>query len=97
MASLSYGDNEFRRRGRDTDEDGLILGGHIRGWLTQRLELNGTVWLDDSTGSGTETVLEFGGQFFHETNWSYGGRLRIDDNDSVLFLGVRFYFGASRR
>ena len=97
MASLSYGDNEISRRGRNFNDDGLILGGHIRGWLTQKIELNGAVLLDNSFGSSTETVLELGGQYFHEINWSYGGRVRVDETDSVLFLGARFYFGASRR
>ena len=97
MASASYGDNEIERPGPDLDEEGLILGGYVRGLVTARFELNGALLLDNSTGSNTDTVVEFGGQYFYRSNWSYGGRVRIDENDTAVFVGARFYFGASRR
>ncbi len=97
MASAAYADNDLDTRGRDTEEEGVILGGHVRGWLTPRFELNGAVLLDNSTGSSTDMVLEAGGQYFRGRNWSYGGRLRVDEDEDALFLGIRFYFGASRR
>jgi hypothetical protein len=97
MASLSYADNEIDNSGRNNTEKGLILGGVLRGWLTQRIELSGAILLDDSLGSGTDVVLEFGGQFFRNRNVSYGGRIRADEHDETLAAGVRFYFGASRR
>lgn len=97
MASLSYADNEFERRGVDSSDEGLVLAGQIRGWVTGKLELNGTLMLDDSAGSGTDTVLVLGGQYFHRANSSFGGRIRVDEDDTTVFLGLRFYFGASRR
>jgi len=97
LASVSYADNDIEAPRRNIDEEGLILAGRIRGWLTARFELNGAVMLDNSIGSSTETILEFGGQFFEGRNHSYGGRIRVDENDTTLFLGARFYFGASRR
>jgi len=57
----------------------------------------GAVMLDNSTGSSTDTILELGGEFFRVRNRSLGGRIRADENDTTLFLGARFYFGASRR
>lgn len=97
MGSISYGDNELTLPGRrKADEEGLLIGIHVRGWATARIELNGAAILDNSAGSSTDTVLELGLQYFRAANWSYGGRLRNDDEDSALFIGVRFYFGASR-
>jgi hypothetical protein len=97
LASVSYADNEIDLPLRSIDEEGVILAGEIRGWATARFELSGTVMLDNSVGSSTETILEFGGQFFRDRNRSLGGRIRADEDDTTLFLGARFYFGASRR
>lgn len=98
IASLSYADNDIDRPGPGrADEEGLVLGGQVRAWATPRIELAGGVMLDNSTGSNTDTILELGLQYFHENNLSYGGRIRADEDDTVLFLGARFYFGASRR
>ena len=97
MASLSYADNEIERRGGPTvDEEGLILGGHVRAWMSPRVELQASVLLDNSKGSSTDAVVEFGLQYFRRENWSVGGRIS-DDDETTLFLGARFYFGASRR
>jgi hypothetical protein len=97
MVSLSYADNEIDRRMRNSDEEGLILGGQLRGWLSQRLELSGAILLDNSIGSSTDVVIELGAQFFSGANVSFGGRIRADEDDEVLAGGIRFYFGASRR
>jgi len=98
IATLSYADNEIDPRGPSSiDEEGLIIGGHVRGWATGKIELAGSVMLDNSTGSSTDTILELGLQYFQDANWSYGGRLRADEDETTLFLGVRFYLGASRR
>jgi hypothetical protein len=98
MASLSYADNDIDLRGLPLrKEEGLILGGHARGWMTGRVELAGSVLLDNSKGSDTDTIVEFGLQYFRQASWSVGGRIRDDDDATTLFLGVRFYFGASRR
>lgn len=97
MASLSYADNKFERQGLKSSDEGLVLAGQVRGWVSAKVELNGAVMLDGSVGSGTDTALEFGGQYFHHPNSSFGGRVRIDEDDTTVFLGLRFYFGASRR
>jgi hypothetical protein len=97
LASVSYADNEIDLPLRSIDEEGVILAGEIRGWAAARFQLSGTVMLDNSVGSSTETIVEFGGQFFRDRNRSLGGRIRADEDDTTLFLGARFYFGASRR
>jgi hypothetical protein len=97
LASIAYADNEIDVPGIAEDEEGVVLGGHVRGWASQRMELNGAVLLDNSAGSSTETVVEVGAQYFRARNWSYGGRVRAGEDDTALFLGVQFYFGASRR
>ena len=97
IGSIAYGDNSVSTPGLGKeDEEGLLVGAQVRGWATARVELNGGVTLDNSAGSSTDTVLELGMQFFHAANWSYGGRIRSDDEDTAVFAGIRFYFGASR-
>jgi len=96
IGSVAYGDNSINVPGRGTDdEEGLLIGAHVRGWVTAKIELNGGATLDNSVGSSTDTVVELGMQYFHAANWSYGGRIRSDEEDTALCLGIRFYFGAS--
>lgn len=98
IAKLSYADNEIDPPGPGRiDDDGLMVGGEIRAWLARDFEVGGEITLDDSIGSGTETVLGIGGQYYFGDNASAGARLRIDDADTTVFIGVRFHFGASRR
>lgn len=99
VGKLAYADTEIDRSGGapDFDEQGLVASGELRGWLSERVELSGELFLDDSLGPDLETVLEFGGQYHMNRNLSAGGRLRVDDNDTTLLLGVRFYFGRSAR
>ena len=98
VASVSYSDNDVDTPGRSSvEEEGIVIGGQVRGWATDRLELSGAAFLDRSRGSSTDTVIELGVQFLTEPRLSYGGKVRIDEDDSTVSLGVRFYFGASRR
>jgi len=98
VAKLAYADNEidFPGPGR-FDDEGLVLSGEFRGWISQRLELSGELLLDDSIGSDIDTVLEFGAQQHRRGNLSLGGRVRVDEDDTTLLVGARFYFGASNR
>lgn len=97
MASASFAENEIDLPGPNLDEDGVVIGGHIRGWVSPRLELGGAALLDNSIGSSTDTVVEFRAVFSAYRNLSYSGRIRVDEDESSLFIGARFYFGASRR
>lgn len=98
VASLSYAANEIDTPSTvEVEEEGLVLAGQLRGWATNRLELSGAVFLDNSQGSSTETAVELGVQYFTDARLSYGGVVRIDEDDSTVSLGLRFYFGASRR
>lgn len=98
VATIGYGDNEIDTPSRQgVKEEGVIVGAQLRGWATPRLELSGAASLDQSRSSGTDTVVEFGVQYLAGSRLSYGGRIEADDKDTTTFLGVRFYFGASRR
>lgn len=99
VAKLAYADTEIDRPGpgRDFDDQGLIASGELRAWVSRDIELHGELSLDDSFGSDLETVLEFGGQYFLDGNFSVGGRIRVDEDDTTLLLGGRFYFGKSAR
>lgn len=96
VGKVALGDSEIDRRNRpDIDDNGLILGIGLRGWATNELELSGEILLDDSLGSDIDTVVEVGGQYFTNPDFSLGGRIRIDEEETTLFLGLRFYFGRS--
>jgi len=98
VASVSYSSNNIdTRRRSEFEEEGIVIGGRLKGWATDRIELSGATFFDRSRGSNTDTVVELGVQYFTEPRLSYGGKLRVDENDSSVSLGVRFYFGASRR
>jgi hypothetical protein len=98
VAKLAYANTELdlQNQSPDLDEEGLILSGEIRSWVGERLELSGELFLDDSLDD-LETVLELGAQFHRKNTLSLGGRLRIDEEDTTLLLGARFYFGPSAR
>ena len=86
-------DSDLDRPGPfDLDDDGLILHAGLRGWATPVVELSSFIFLDDSLGSDVETVIEVGGQWFTRRNFSIGGRVRVDEDDTTLFFGARFYF-----
>ena len=86
-------DSEIDRPGpNDIDDDGIILHAGLRGWITPNVELSSFLFLDDSLGSDSDTVLELGGQYFTRNDFSIGDRVRVDEDDTVLFFGVSFYF-----
>jgi hypothetical protein len=99
VAKLAFAASEIDGPGAapDFDADGLILSGEIRSFIAANVELSGELSLDDSLGSDLETILEFGGQYHLNDSFSVGGRLRVDDDDTTLLLGARFYFGGSVR
>jgi hypothetical protein len=98
IASASYSKNEIDTPTRvGVEDEGIVLGGQLRGWATNRIELSGAIMLDNSKGSSTDTVVELGVQYLTEPRLSYGGRVRVDEDDTTISGGLRFYFGASRR
>ena len=98
VAKLAYAETEIDHIGQapDVDDEGLILSGEIRSWVGPRLELSGELLLDDSVDD-LETVWELGAQFHRKNTLSFGGRIRVDEEDTTLLLGARFYFGPSAR
>jgi hypothetical protein len=98
VASLSYATNEIDTPARSgVENEGLIVGGQLRGWATNRIELSGAVMLDHSKSSSTDTVVELGVQYLTKPQLSYGGNIRVDEDDTTVSGGLRFYFGASRQ
>ena len=99
VARVALADSDLDGPGPfSVDDEGLILSGMLRTWIAPNVELAGELMLDDSLGSDLETVLEFGGQYHLNERFSVGGRIRVDDDETTLFLGGRFYFRvASRR
>jgi hypothetical protein len=98
VAKLAYvqTDLDLSSQGSDLDEEGLIASGEFRAWVGQRLELSGELFFDDSLDD-LETVVELGAQLHRKNTLSFGGRVRIDEEDTTLLLGARFYFGPSAR
>lgn len=98
FARLSFGDSDLDGPGRASiDDEGILVSGGLRGWITDDVELSGELLLDDSLGSDVEVVVEFGGQYYVDDRFSLGGRIRVDEDEMTLFLGGRFYFrGFSR-
>lgn len=98
VVELAYAQTEIdpSSQGSDLDEEGLIVSGEIRSWVGQRLELSGELFLDDSLDD-LETVVELGVQFHRINTRSFGGRLRVEEGETTLLLGARFYFGPSAR
>ena len=93
VARLSLASSERDRpRRAAVDDEGFIISGILRGWITDQVELSGEVLLDDSLGSDIDAVLEFGGQYYVNDQFSVGGRIRVDEDETTLFLGGRFYF-----
>jgi hypothetical protein len=96
VAKLAYAQTELElsSQASDLDEEGLIVSGEIRSWVGERLELSGELFIDDSLDD-LETVVELGAQFHRKNTLSFGGRLRVEEDDTTLLLGARFYFGPS--
>jgi hypothetical protein len=94
VVGLALADSELDPPGpAKIDGSGPILSGSLRGWLTNAVELTGTISLDDSLDSSSNTVLEIGGQYHMSNQFSLGGRVRIDEDETTLFFGGRFSFG----
>jgi hypothetical protein len=97
LAGIALAKSELDFRGpAKIDDEGLILKAGIRGWITNELELSGEILLDDSLRSDMDSVIEVGGQYHASSQFSIGGRVRIDEDETTLFLGGRFYFRVGR-
>jgi hypothetical protein len=96
VVKLAYAqtDLDLSSEAPNLDEEGLFVSGEIRSWVGDRLELSGELFLDDSLDD-LETVIELGAQFHRRNTLSFGGRLRVEEDDTTLLLGARFYFGPS--
>jgi len=98
VASLSYAKNDINNPSpSNSDNKGVIAAAQLRGWATSRIELSGALMLDNSKSSSHDTVVELGVQYLTKPQLSYGGHIRIDEDDTTVSGGLRFYFGESRQ
>ena len=94
IVALAYADSELDPPGPGkVDDSGAILSAALRGWLTNSVELSGAILLDDSLGSDVNSVLEIGGDYYLSNQFSVGGRVRVDEDETTLFVGGRYHFG----
>jgi hypothetical protein len=94
VASVAFADSELDFPGPSKiDDDGLILGFGLRHWLSDSVEAYADILLDDSLGRNVDSVLRLGGEYHINPQFSIGGRVRVDEDETTLFLGGRFYFG----
>lgn len=97
VLALAYADSKLDTPGSGRiDDNGAILSAGLRGWITNAVELSGTILLDDSLDS-SDTVIELGGEYHMSDQFSLGGRVRVDEDLTTLFVGGRFYFGGNQR
>jgi hypothetical protein len=93
LVEAALADTEIERGNRTVvNDDGFILGAKLRAWMRPDLELQGGLQLDDSAGSGTDTIAEIGAQYYLRSTLSLGARLRTDEEATALFLGARYFF-----
>lgn len=98
VVALAYADSKLDTPGPgNIDDNGAILSAGLRGWITNTVELSGTIFIDDSLGSSSDTVVELGGEYHTSNQFSLGGRVRVDEDQTTLFVGGRFYFGGNQR
>ena len=94
VVSLAFADSELDTPDPgEIDDDGPIFGAGLRGWLSNEVEYSAEILLDDSLGSDVDSVLQLGGEYHLNPQFSLGGRVRIDEEDTAFFFGGRFYFG----
>ena len=94
VATIAYADSELDLPGpAEIDDDGLILGFGLRNWLSDSVEAYADILLDDSLGRNVDSVLRLGGEYHVNPQFSIGGRVRVDEDETTLFFGGRFYFG----
>ncbi len=94
VVSLAFADSELDTPGPgEIDDDGPIFGAGLRGWLSNEVEYSAEVLFDDSLGSDVDSVLQLGGEYHLNPQFSLGGRVRIDEEETTFFFGGRYYFG----
>lgn len=91
VGTIAFGKGEVEVGPFDEDEDGFILGGKLRGAVTESFELEGGVEHIDLGDFFDDTLMVVEGRYFFVENFSGGLRLEFGDADSIGIAG-RFTF-----
>ena len=94
FASLSYIEAEVSASGLGSiDEDGYGVAAGIRGMVTDRFEMSGSLLYSDlGDGADGKAVAAEALYSFTDT-FALGLNIETDDDVSIFGIGARFYFG----
>ncbi|MEX0706385.1 MAG: hypothetical protein WD078_00365 [Woeseia sp.] len=97
VARLSYFTGDVDVGPVSFDDDGFGISAGVRKSFAQEFE--GRVFLNhvDLDESGGTTSVEVAGDYFFNEQWAAGMGLEFGDDETVLSLGGRYYFGRMGR
>ena len=93
-AALSYIQAEISAPGLGSaDEDGYGVAVGVRGMVTDKVELNGSLSYSDLGDGADGTSFGAGALYSFTETFALGVALETDDDVTVYGIGARFYFG----
>jgi hypothetical protein len=92
VGTLSYVDAEVKAGNATADDDGLALGGAIRGRLSESIELDAGLKYVDFDNSGGDTGFSVGGRYYFNDSMAVGGNAEFNDNVDTLRVSFRWEF-----
>lgn len=78
--------------GYDQDDNGFLLGAHLRAEVAPRLELEGGFDYVDLDDQGTDTVIALEGRYFFLDALAGALALQIADDANTIGINLRFTF-----
>ena len=92
VGTLSFLDTEVKAGNVTADDDGLALGGGVRGRVNESIELEAGLKYMDLDAAGSDTGLTFGGRYYFNPSMALGASADFNDNVDTLRLGFRWEF-----
>lgn len=93
-ATLSYIQAEVSASGfGSADEDGYGVTVGMRGMVTDKVELNGSLSYSDLGDGADGTAFGAGALYSFTDTFALGVGLETDDDVTIYGIGARFYFG----
>lgn len=94
FASLSYIDAEVSASGLGSvDEDGYGVAAGIRGMVTDRFEVNGSLLYTDLGDGADGTAVAAEALYSFSDAFALGFNIETDDDVTIFGIAGRFYFG----
>ncbi len=94
VGRLAYLDTSFDIPGfGDVSDDGVALGGYLRGKPMENLELTGGVDLVDYSDGGSDEQFGLGVRYFFTQQFAAGLDMSFNDFGTTYTLGGRMSFG----